>query len=240
MARGFPWPLLLGLLVAGCSGCSTAGVDREPDEATSAPAAPTAGAEPVRLDYKNQRKYLAQRGLSYETGRVTIDPVEAPNVVAGPDPLQAQEEYERGRELIAKNKVLDALQAHTKAVLLSPQDPRMYVGLGDAMMRKPYTNKAEAAFRTALDLGLDTAELHFQLAWSLLHQSKRRAAIEELRATLDRDPSHVPALERLAINLYYEGDHAGAWDAVDRAEALGHTMPPQFIALLTRVAPEGR
>ena len=235
--------MTLGLMAFGCSTARDAQATDDTATATTAAApAPAAGAEPVKLNYgyKEERKYLAQRGLSYDTGRVTIDPIEAPKVVSGVDPIQAQSEYQRGRDLIAVNKVLDALQAHTKAVLLSPEDPQMYVGLGDAMMRKPYTDKAEAAFRTAHDLGLDTAELHFQIAWSLLHQGKRAAAIDELNATLERDPSHIEALERLAINLYYEGDHVGSWDAVNRAEALGHSMPPQFLALLNQVAPEGR
>lgn len=242
MARGTPL-LAVVLVAAGCTSSratETSEASDVPRESSVAQTSPAAGAEPLTLDYKSERKRLAQRGLAYDTGRVTIDPLEAPKVVAGPDPAQAEEELAKGLDLIRRNRVLDGLQAHTKAVLLAPEDPRMYVALGDAMMHKPYTDKAEAAYRTAQDLGLDTAELHWKLAESLLHQNERAAAIEELRATLARDPEHAPALERLAINLFFVGDLAGSDDAIARAEALGHALPPQFLALRSQADQEGR
>ena len=218
-----------------------------PPEVTSnavseaSPASVEAGeAKPLGLNYKEERKRQAQLGLLYDSGKVVIDPAVAATIVAGPDPRQALEEFQRGQDLLAKNWVLDAIQAHTKAVLLAPDDPKMYLGLGDALRAKPWEDKAEAAYRTAMDLGVDTPELRYTVAMLLLLQGEREAGLDQLESTLDLDPNHVQALERLAINRYYVGQYAEAWDAVHRAEALGHSVPPQFMALLTQVAPEGR
>jgi hypothetical protein len=55
---------------------------------------------------------------------------------------------------------------------------------------------------------------------------------------VERAPDHSAAHERLAIWYYYADQAALAWQHVHSAEALGHAMPPQFIALLKSRAPE--
>ncbi len=180
------------------------------------------------------------RGLLYASGRVEIDEAAALRVVARPDAEQAPREIERGYELLEGNRRHEAIAAMTRAVLLAPERAAGYEGLGDALIHKRKYAQAGAAFRTGIEKEPGSASLHFKLADVLVRADDRTAAIEELRvaARLDRRDARIH--ERLALQLYYTGQPAEAWEEVRRAESLGHAVPPQFRALLEGQMPEPR
>ena len=59
-----------------------------------------------------------------------------------------------------------------------------------------------------------------------------------MNGVVQAQPDNVKAHERLAIWHYYLGEYETAWSHVHRAQNLGHAMPPQFIVLLQKQAPE--
>jgi tetratricopeptide (TPR) repeat protein len=189
-------------------------------------------------EYRHALLRDAMRGLRYDSGRVEIDPETAQAVIQGEDRKEAPAEFERGRELLDHNQVIAAIKAHTKAVLLDPEEPEFYEGLGLALMAKRKPSKAAAAFRTALDLAPDSVSARFHLSEALNWLGQLDEAIHELREVLARDPDYAEAQSRLAIALYYAGQDKEAWEHVHRAEELGQEVPPQFRALLARRTPE--
>jgi Flp pilus assembly protein TadD len=174
------------------------------------------------------------RGLSYEGDRVTVEPGEA----LPPDPEQSSEELARGRDLLARNRCVEAVAACTRAVLLAPDDPACYPVLGRSFLALRMPAEAVACLRTAIELEPADAELHLQLSNALQTLGRREECLAELRRTLELDPQHAKAWSRLAIQRYYGGDPLGAWEAVHRAESLRGEVPPQFRALLARRHPE--
>jgi tetratricopeptide (TPR) repeat protein len=234
--------VLIASFIAGCSADDARPRAEAPESATSAPSAASAAAaqgvaQPVS-NYKDERKAQAMRGLAYDTGRVVIVPEQAAEIAPAKDRDQAEREYALGVELREKNARIEAIAAHTKAVLLAPDVARMYEGLGLAFLAQRMVPQATAALRSGLDLDPASSSLHFHLADALNRAEDRTGAVAELREALRLEPDLAPAHERLAVLLYYTGDEAGAWFEVHRAEELGQAVPPQFRVLLAQRMPE--
>lgn len=226
---------LLGLLSVACRSTAVS-VDDAATRTRPDPADDLRDLRPV-TGYKDERKRLALRGLDYSSGRV-VPTAEAAELVSGVDPRLAEQEFVRGLELTAHNETLDSVAAHTRAVLLAPGEARMYEGLGLALYTNRMYDRAEAAFRTGLDLEPSSASLHYwmgDVSWRL---DERAQALSELEEAVRLDPRHAPAYVRLASVRYYLGDDAGAWRALHAAEDLGASLPGALRGQLARRMPE--
>ena len=189
-------------------------------------------------EYRRALLAAAMRGLRYDADRVEIDRPAAETIVAGEDHQEAFAELARGRTLLQQNAVIQAIAAFTKAVLLAPEEPTTYEGLGTALLAKRKHQEAAAAFRTALSLDPDSIEARSGLADARQRQGRLEEAIAEWGKLVRAEPTHARAHARLAAALYYTGDDAAAWEHVHAAEALGQDMPPQFRRLLADRMPE--
>jgi tetratricopeptide (TPR) repeat protein len=195
-------------------------------------------AEPLTLDYKKQRKLDAMRGLAYDSGRVQIAAGEASQIVSGRDPGAASIARLLAQDQMQSNLVYEAIASATRAVLLAPDVSEGYLVLGQALLLKRLVPEATAAFRSGVDLAPDSVGLHFALGDALARGDARRESTAHFERALELDPAHAAARERLAIQLYYLGEHARAWQHVHAAEASGRAVPPQFRAQLAQSFPE--
>jgi Flp pilus assembly protein TadD len=204
-------------------------------DATTRPAATQAdGSSSPAPSPMSERELARQRdwqeaiaGLSFDTGRVIV---EEPLADGGAGLYEAK--MAEGREKLQTNHKTPAVKAFAEAVRIAPQRVETYVALGYAMITKGKTDLAEACYRTALDLDPDHVEAQTELAMTLSRERRRAEAIAAMERVLDLDPGNGFAHERLAIWHYYDGEFATAWEHVNAARRLDHTMPPQFIKLL--------
>ena len=230
---------MLGAATLACTTPRTVPADSTAPDATVH--APGGGGRPVELDYKDQREQRALAGLSYGT-RVTVDVDEARQLVGdqlGAAPERARQSYQEGLTFYATNARLEAIAAHTRAVLFDPTDGRLYEGLGDALRAERYESRAEAAYRTGLDLA-PSAGLHTRLAEILWMRADREGAIAEALLALELQPNDARANANLARWYYFTNDYALAWQYVHRSEELGVPLPSQFRPLLAARMPEPR
>ncbi len=231
------WALSAWLLVF-FTGCAPERISEVPKPVSVASSKVTEGADPVKNPKSRGNPYRAQlllkamQGVTYTTGRVTIDPNTAGLVVQGMTSAQATGEFEKGNELLQKGKTLEAIASFTRAVILDSTRAECYDGLGRAMLAERKLTEAEAAFRTALDRDPTHINARFKLAFSLNGQGRLDEAITELSEVVRRQPDHARAHSRLAISLYY----ADRWDEakthIAKAAALGFKVPPQLITLI--------
>jgi len=189
-------------------------------------------------EYRRALLWQAMRGLRYDSGRVEIEEPVAATIARPGTRERALAEYERGKLLLQRNMRIQAIEAHTRAVLIAPDEAVLYNGLGAALLSMAKTPEAIAAYRTALDRDPQDVAAHFGLADALQRQRQFEDAVDALRKVIRLDPSHAEAHIRLAVLLYYLDDAAGAWAQVHRAEALGSSVPPQFRELLAQHTPE--
>ena len=224
--------LLLGMsLMATIAGCQAnkAVAPRTWADKTAAPA--DEGAMPVTVS-KQQRLQEAMEGLRYESGRGEIDRKVAGEVRDGGADADAMASFERGEELLAENRRVEAIEAFTLAVLIAPEVPALYEGLGRALKDKGLMEEAKAAFGSALDRDPDFLDARVQLAVATEMLGRQEEANRAWRDVLALAPDHVQAHTRLAIGLYYLHEFDAAWEHVHRVEGMSHEVPPQFRILL--------
>jgi len=218
--------------------CSPETVAQLEDEVIATSAAPPDGARPVS-DYKDERKRAALLGLAYESGRAVLVPEEARRLVAGPDAAASAREARLAEELTRENRILEAVAARTRAVLLAPEDARRYLELGDTLLLpKGWDDKAEAAYRTSLDLDPSDPDAHARLGNVLWRAGERDAAIAALSEAVRLEPGHGAAHKLLAKIHFLLREDAGAWREIHLAERAGEAIPPQMRAQLASRSPE--
>ena len=81
---------------------------------------------------------------------------------------------------------------------------------GTSFLGKGDHSRAEMAFRDAIRLDPDCAEVHWRLGWVLLHREKNLDAGAEFQSALRIDPDSAAAREGLGLVLFNEGRHAAA------------------------------
>lgn len=222
------------------AGCATGPIERSGPESDTGASLPAAGrAERVaagpRLSpidrYKQQRLNEALRGLIFDSGRVAIDPAVAREYPRG-DLARATERFDAGTQHYTHNEFVEAIGALRDAIMIAPNLTAAYEVLGDALLAKGEVAWARAAYRTALEADPQQVGLLLRIARTWEMEGDLGQAIAAYEQVLQVDPGVAEAHERLAVQLYYAGDLAGAWAHVEQAEALGHEMPAQFVALL--------
>jgi tetratricopeptide (TPR) repeat protein len=170
----------------------------------------------------------ATDGLDFETadGRVDVEPF-FPR-----DEAAAARHVARADELLATNRVMDAMEQYGLAARQDPELADAYVGLGSMLQRKGKPDHAVAAYRTAIDRDDRHLEARYQLAMALWTLTRQDEAITEMNALLALDEAFAKAHERLAVWNYYVADYPAAWRHLHRAEELGQAVPPQLVTLL--------
>jgi Flp pilus assembly protein TadD len=208
------------MLAAGCQSA-------QPSPVTGIKPPPSPG------DIKEARFLQAIEGLSFETGFVVVDPIGR-----RPNTRLASKHHAEGVAAYNQNRIIDAITLQNKAVRTDPTWGIAYNGLGRALLGEGEGELAAAAFRTALALDERYTEARFNLSYAVAGLGNQEEAIELMNGVVQAQPDNVEAHERLAIWNYYIGEYETAWSHVHRAQNLGHAMPPQFIVLLQKQAPE--
>lgn len=181
---------------------------------------------------KEARFHAAIKGLTFDTGLVVVEPLSRrSNTKLG------KVYYEQGLEAFSVNRIIDALTLFNKAVHTAPDLAVAYNSLGKSLHAEGEADYALASYRTALALDENIIEAKYNIALHLGMTGNRVEAIELMNEVLEADPENPVGHERIAIWSYYLDDYETSWQHANAAEALGHKMPPQFIALLEKQSP---
>ena len=226
-------------LMFGLTACQSTSITSNMDKPTInpsveyAPQTATADANPIE-QYKQKVVREAMEGLRYDTGRVEIDKTHPRNLENIGNLDAAHAAHEQGQyNLNNHNNFLGAIRNFSDAVIIAPDEPTLYVSLGEALSYKGQNKPAEASFRTALDLNPNLIDARQDLAALLYSVGRENEAIEEWNAVLTLDPNNAEAHGRLALAYYYQNDYTQSQNHLRRADQLGYDgIPPQFRPLL--------
>ena len=143
--------------------------------------------------------------------------------------------YKEVRQAGGEDELITALRAAQpkRVVNASPtagasavQLKQLLTRAGEARKDKQYP-AAEEAYRAALKLAPDRADIHLSLGIVLLEEKRLDAAIQEDREALRLRPEMAAAHNNLGVALYRQGDWAGA--KTEYGEAL-HIRPKYALA----------
>ena len=203
---------------------------RAPGSAQRSAAA--ASASPGQTNYKRVRFAAAVSGLRFDTGVVEVEPFDAY------DADFSWARLEEATELVQAGRALTAIGAYRDSIRWAPDLADAYNGLGMTLRLENKISEALAALRTALQLDPMFVEARLNLAITLWMTGEPSEATHQMQQVVRQQPDHALAHERLAIWSYYGGEARAAWRHARAAQALDHTLPPQFLALLGSRMPE--
>jgi tetratricopeptide (TPR) repeat protein len=104
-------------------------------------------------------------------------------------------------DLLATSDPTEAGRAYLRAIQLSPDDERAYLGLA----RLQNADAAEATLRILIAHVPASVDGHYRLAVRLAMRGELASSTRELRAVLERDPDHIDARLDLARALRRQG-----------------------------------
>jgi tetratricopeptide (TPR) repeat protein len=104
-------------------------------------------------------------------------------------------------DLLAASDPAEAGRAYLRAIQLSPDDERAYLGLA----RLQSADAAEATLRILIAHVPASVDGHYRLAVRLAMRGELASSTRELRAVLERDPDHIDARLDLARALRRQG-----------------------------------
>ena len=107
----------------------------------------------------------------------------------------------KGTEMIAEQKLSNAVEAFQASLKLDPDSEDTHYNLAFTLAKMGRTDDAIRAYREALRVFPDYAEAHNNLGNLLKNQGKLEEAIEELNAALKINPDHSSAHNNLGVAL---------------------------------------
>jgi tetratricopeptide (TPR) repeat protein len=125
----------------------------------------------------------------------------------------------RGIQLAAHGDVTGAIEAHERALALTPSLAQARVNLITLYGRAARYTEAEVQFRAAVTEGRNLGEAHANYAQVLLAQRRAAEAIPAFRAALEANSSDAASLNGLGLALEMTGDQAAALGAYEQAVA---------------------
>jgi len=171
--------------LAAYEGDWAAAADALTDAAAAAPDQPMVAVELARMQMKAKRPEAALATLAAAQKRWPDHPqvwLVSADLLAARDPARAR-------------------PAYLRAIELSPDDERAYLGL--AKLQK--AEAAEATLRILLAHVPASVDGHYRLAVRFAMRGELAPAARELRAVLERDPDHIDARLDLARALRRQG-----------------------------------
>ncbi|HYH85236.1 MAG TPA: tetratricopeptide repeat protein [Pyrinomonadaceae bacterium] len=121
----------------------------------------------------------------------------------------------------------DAIKFFSRANKLRPDDLDVLTGLGNTNFDAERFEEAEKWYTAALRQRPDDVNLRTDLGLTFFFREPRdiERAVREFRASLERDPKHVPTLQNLVVALTTKGDAEAARATLAKLEAVSPQNP---------------
>ncbi len=114
----------------------------------------------------------------------------------------------------------DAIRAQERLVAARPNDSGVLNDMGNLLALAGLTERAEEAYRRALELAPETAIVHYNLGLLLRQIGRERAALRSLKRVVELDPSDPWGHYQLAAVLEERGERSRALHHFSRAFVL--------------------
>lgn len=214
MLMRIPLFLVLGTayLFLACTAPRNVSPSHTPQRVSQAapPRSATLGMAGGASSHRQQHFQEAIRGLKFDNGLIERAPGWQ-QVLAERAPGQdAQTLRTSGNEHLNRNVPVRAIESYKLAVLREPGNPQGYHDLGRALVAAQQSDKAIAAFQSALQRDGSRHETRFSLAMCHWRVRDHEKTEEQFRELILRDPLNGRAHGRLAIHLYYRQRYAEA------------------------------
>ena len=147
---------------------------------------------------------------------------------------QAKVHYLTGKKHEFAGQWDSALDEYITAMQLDSTQADYPAGQGLIFAKKHEHETAELFLHKALELDTQNAGALYGMGLILGDQQKNEQAIEYLTKSIQSNPSEPQVYYVLAVNYYFTGQLALAWEQIRQAQELGLNVNPEFIKELER------
>ncbi|HEV2860805.1 MAG TPA: tetratricopeptide repeat protein [Pyrinomonadaceae bacterium] len=150
------------------------------------------------------------------------------------EPVTARDHLERGRQLLAEDRLNEAIASLSTATSLDPKLSQAHSLLAVAYDRKGLRERARDSYERAVNVNESDAQAMNNLGYSLYLNGNYRAAVERLKRAAKLAPGDSRILNNLALAQVHLGKYDDAYKNFARAggELSGHT---NLASLLIRI-----
>ncbi len=111
----------------------------------------------------------------------------------------SKKKIEEGDKARDQRRWTEAAKSYAAALALNSAQPPIWIQYGHALKESGNINRAEGAYRKAMECGLDDCDSHLQLGHALKLQGKKGEAAKHYCFAAIRDPSNASPLRELQI-----------------------------------------
>ncbi len=190
------------------------------------------GSKVARMTEKDADRFESV-GVVRVEDRTTERPAPAGEAVTARDHL------ERGRQLLAEDRLNEAVASLSTAASLDPKLSQAHSLLAVAYDRKGLHERARESYERAVGVNEGDAQALNNLGYSLYLNGNYRAAVERLKRAAKLAPGDARVLNNLALAQFHLGKYDDAYKSFARAggEFNGHA---NLAALLVRAGRDER
>jgi tetratricopeptide (TPR) repeat protein len=191
----------------------------------------------------NQRGYSAPGAAAVQQQPAGLPPNHPPVEDSGPSaesiaaaarlaaerPADFDAQARAAEQLYAAHRYAEAAKLFERANQLRPEELEVLLGLGNTNFDAGRFEEAGRWYEAALKRQPDNVNVRTDLGLTFYFREPRDLgrAVKEFRASLERDPAHVPTLQNLTVALSAAGELEAARATLARLEAVS----PQNAAL---------
>lgn len=178
---------------------------------------------------QQQQQGLPPNHPPVENSGPGAEAVEAAAKLAAEQPDNFDAQARAAEILYAAHRYPEAIKLFERANQLRPDDFGVRVGLANANFDAERFEEAGRWYAAALEQQPDNVNVRTDLGLTFFFREPRDVgrAVKEFRASLERDPAHVPTLQNLTVALNAAGDREAARATISKLESVS----PQNAAL---------
>ena len=184
--------------------------------------------------------YLAEMNLGFVLGKQgkLDEAVERLNEALLIRPDWDRAYYNLGVVLAKQGDVEGAIGAYQEVLRVNPSFSAARANLVNLLVQAGRTDEALAIGQADSGTGAGAAELHFNMGCTLEQQGKLDDALKEYQEAIRLKPDFGLAHNNLAVNYFFRGDYAKAWEEVHLAQQCQTTVNPGFLQALAEKMPD--
>jgi len=147
--------------------------------------------------------------------------------------MDAKAYYNRGIAYCKKSQYDQAILDFSKALEINPMDAKSYYNRGITYCKKGQHNQAISDFKKALEIDPNNPRylvtyIDHEIAY-FEDKGQYDQAVSDYSKALGINPNDAEAYFNRGIAYYNKKEYEKSWEDVNMAQALGYTIPPEFL-----------
>ena len=196
------------------------------------------GEQQLNLDSLLEKKYSEAdsyfaRGLNYHSAGSFREAISNYTKAIEITPTFARTYTKRGEAYLSTEHYFDAISDFNKAIELNPKYAEAYLHRGRAYIRKKQYDNAITDFNSVIEI-TPGSSVAYNLRGFAYAEGKRQYdnAITDFSQAIKMQPEFARAYNNRGYVYYFKKEYKKAWDDINKAQSLGHTVQPRFLRAL--------